>query len=40
MPGPSDKPRRHFDDDDEVTKIGNVAALLPKAAPKRDRPRW
>jgi two-component system cell cycle response regulator len=36
--GPSDKPRRQFDeDDDEVTKIGRVE-LLPVKAPKRDRP--
>src|ERR1700678_1772461 len=34
---PSDKPRRQFDDDDEVTKIGKVEMLAPKA-PKRDRP--
>lgn len=35
--GPDDKPRRHFDDDDEVTRIGKVE-LLPVKAPKRDRP--
>jgi two-component system cell cycle response regulator len=36
--GPSDKPRRQFnDDDDEVTKIGRVDLLTVKA-PKRDRP--
>jgi two-component system cell cycle response regulator len=35
--GPSDKPRRHFEDDDEVTKIGRVD-LIPQKAPKRDRP--
>ncbi len=35
--GPDDKPRRHFDDDDEVTRIGKVE-LIPRKAPKRDRP--
>src|ERR1700722_14463156 len=34
---PSDKPRRQFDDDDEVTRIGKVE-LLPIKEPKRDRP--
>jgi two-component system cell cycle response regulator len=36
--GPNDKSRRQFDDDDEVTKIGRVADLIPVKAPKRDRP--
>jgi len=36
-PGPNDKPRKSFDDDDEVTKIGKVE-LLPAKSPKRDRP--
>jgi diguanylate cyclase (GGDEF)-like protein len=34
---PSDKVGRRFSDDDEVTKIGRVEVLPPRA-PKRDRP--